>query len=231
MSQARDQTADQTTGLHAYPPHAAVGRALPKTKIYEQARPTKAVRALFVSQVEQITWAYKLAPETINLAAAPGVPEIEVFEIALKTPKLDLSVLRCIDKAIPYPIVFQLRHKARLQSIAAYKRGSEADAAQWVVGDYFAGPWQSDTTPRPPLPVALDLRSLYDQLLRPLMPMPPRPGETLRQQVERATLLRSKQLEGDKLAARLAREKQFNRKVELNAQLRTIRKELNRLTA
>ena len=220
----------QAQGLFTYPPHAAFGRVLPKSKIYEQARPSKAVRALFVSQVEQITWTYKLAPETINLAAAPGVPEIEVFEVTLKTQKLDLSVLRCIDKAIPFPIVFQLRHKSRIQPIAAYKRVSDADASQWVISDYFSAPWQPEGS-KPPLPVALDLRGLYEQLLRPLMPMPAHAGETLRQHVDRATLLRSKQTESDKLAARLAREKQFNRKVELNAQLRTIRKELNSLTA
>ena len=67
--------------------------------------------------------------------------------------------------------------------------------------------------------------------MRPLMPMPTRTGESLRDQVERATQLRSKQTESSKLAARMDREKQFNRKVELNAQLRNIRQELNNLTA
>lgn len=221
----------QPHGLFTYPPQTAVGRPLPKSKVYEHAKPGSAVRALFVNQVEQITWAYKLAPETVNLPAVPGVPEIEVFELMLKTPKLDVSVLRCIDKAIPFPILFQLRFAGRLQSIAAYKRPSDADASQWVVSDYFLGPWQADVRIRPPLPVALDLRGLYEQLLRTLMPVPARTGESLREHVDRVILLRGKQSEIDKLAARLGKEKQFNRKVELNAQLRTTRKELHQLTA
>ena len=39
------------------------------------------MKDLFVAQVEQIVWQYKLAPETINLPATPGVPEIQVFGI------------------------------------------------------------------------------------------------------------------------------------------------------
>ena len=221
----------QPHGLFTYPSQSAVGRVLPKTKVYEYAKPGSAVRALFVSQVEQITWAYKLAPETINLSFSPGVTEIEVFDLTLKTAKLDASVLRCIDKAIPFPIFFRLRHAGRIQAIAAYKRPSEADASQWVVGDYFSAPWQPESRATPSLPVALDLRGLYEQLLRTLIPVPARPGEPLRDHVDRVTLLRGKQSEIDKLAVRLAKEKQFNRKIELNAQLRSIRKELNQLTA
>ena len=54
------------------------------------------------------------------------------------------------------------------------------------------------------------------------LPVTARPGELLRESVDRVTLLRGKQSEIEKLTARLAEEKQFNRKVELNALLRTI---------
>lgn len=216
--------------LFAWPKQAAVGRPLSKAKIYEHARPGAALRALFVAQVEQITWAYKLAPESLNLPAKPGVPEIEVFEIALKTPNLDSAVARCIDRAIPYPILFELSFAGRVQAMAAFKRPSEADAAQWVVSDYFASDWIPEATPRSPLPMALDLATLYEQLLRPLIPLRPRPAEGLREQIDRLATLRKTQAAERALAARMEREKQFNRKVELNAQLRTIRNQLDALS-
>jgi D-alanyl-D-alanine carboxypeptidase len=62
--------------LFAWPAQATVARPVAKTKIYAHAKPAAALRALFVEQVESITWAYKLAPETINLPAKPDVPEI-----------------------------------------------------------------------------------------------------------------------------------------------------------
>ena len=210
---------------------------MPKSKIYLHGKPNTALRALFVAQVESITWAYKLAPETINLPAKPDVPEIEVFEIALKTPDLSHAVLRCIDKAIPFPILFNLRFEGRTQPVAAYKRPSEANATQWVVGDYHAAPWQADnqadsqpnSQAKPGLPVALDLQGLYEQLLRQHLSLPARAGESLRAQLARLAELASKQLELDKLALKLEREKQFNRKVELNAHLRHLRQQLDGL--
>jgi hypothetical protein len=201
-----------------------------KAKIYAHAKPTAALRALFIEQVESITWAYKLAPETINLPVKPDVPEIEVFEIALKLPDVNHSGLRCIDKAIPFPILFVLRYDGHSQPVAAYKRPSDAASGQWIVGDYHAAPWQKDGVVRPGLPVALDLQGLYEQLLRQHFAVPARPSESLRDQLDRISLWSAKQTAAVKLETRLVQEKQFNRKVEINAQLRTIRQELDSLT-
>ncbi len=219
-----------TQALFNWPSQAAVGRAIAKSKIYAHAKPTAALRALFVEQVESITWAYKISPETINLPAKPAVPEIEVFEVALKLPDASHSVLRCIDKAMPRPILFNLRFEGHTQPIAAYKRPSDAASDQWVLGDYHAAPWQKDGEARPALPVALDLQSLYEQLLRQHLAVPARAGESLRDQLDRLAAAAAKRAEAAKLEARLNAEKQFNRKVEINAQLRTIRTELEALT-
>lgn len=215
--------------LFAWPAKAAVSRPVAKAKIYAHAKPTAALRALFVEQIDSITWAYKLAPESINLPAKPEVPEIEVFEIALKLPDVSHSVLRCIDKAIPFPILFVLRHEGHSQPIAAYKRPSDAASGQWVLSDYHAAPWQPDDLPRHGLPVALDLQGLYEQLLRQHLAVPARPDESLREQLDRLAWLEAKQAAAAKLELRLAQERQFNRKVEINAQLRTIRSELQAL--
>ncbi len=209
--------------IFAYPKQAEFNRVLPKSKIYEHGKPSRAVRDCFVSQINQIVWQYKLAPETINLPSRPGVPEIEIFSIELKTAEVSEDVLRCIDKAIPLPIFYNLCFEGRIKTVAAYKRPSDADASRWVVDGYFASPWLPAQGERSALPVALDMAGLYEQMLRRLMPLPARSGETLKDHVERLTQLRSKQNEYTKLEARLHKEKQFNRKVEINSQLRTIK--------
>lgn len=211
-----------TPALFNFPPQAKVGRVLPKSKIYQHGRVSTPLRERFVRQVEQITWQYKLAPETINLPARGGVAEIEVFDIELKTDALDEDVLRAIDRAIPLPIVFQLQHGQRTRMVAAHKRPSAAETGKWVIDGYFAGAWQPAESKRRALPIALDLYSLYEQLLRSLLPQAARPGESLPEQVERLTRLRSMQNEFRKLEARLHKEIQFNRKVALNAELRKI---------
>lgn len=216
------------TTLFAYPTNAAVGRVLPKSKIYERSQPTTAVKELFVRQIEQIVWQYKLAPETINVQGTTIVPEIQIFRITLKTGELKPEALRCIDQAIPFPLVFELCHEGKVKSIAAYKRPSAADAAN--ISPYFAADWLPEDTPRHPLPVVFDLETLYAQLLAPLLPYPPRQGESLQAQVDRMDQIGQLQRELERCEARLAKEKQFNRKVAMNAEKRELNGQLKDLT-
>jgi len=219
-----------TAVLFDYPKNAAFGRVLPKSKIYEHGSLSSAVKQLFVRQVEQIIWQHKLAPETVNLKASTAVPEIQVFSIALKGGELKTEVLRCIDQAISFPILFELRYDEKIMSIAAYKRPSESDSGKWVISEYFESGWVSSNTPRKPLPMVFDLGALYAHLLTPLMPHPARSGENLQAWVERMELIRSRKREMEKCEVRLRKEKQFNRKVAINAELRDLKQELENLT-
>jgi Domain of unknown function (DUF4391) len=221
------------SALFAYPNQAEFGRVLPKNKIYEHSGANTRLKDLFVEQVEQIVWRYKLAPETINLAAKPGVPEIQVFAIQLKTPELHRDVLRCIDGAVQFPIIFELTQgqgvEARTQVIAAYKRPSDVDAASWVCSEYFESGWMPASAKRDPLPLALDLAVLYEQMLRRLLPLPARTHEPLLDLILRTEAVVAKSREVAKTEARLAKEKQFNRKVDINAMLRELNAELEKL--
>ena len=73
-----------TGGLYRWPEAARFGRVVPKSKFYEQGTVPAAVREKFVSEVQRITWAYKLAENTINLPGTSAVPEIQVFQIDAK---------------------------------------------------------------------------------------------------------------------------------------------------
>jgi hypothetical protein len=99
-----------------------------------------------------------------------------------------------------------------------------------VVELYFASEWLPSDTNRQPLPIVLDMGSLYEQFLRSLVSISQRPDEDLRGLVGRAASIRSKESEQRKLNVRLLAEKQFNRKVELNAQLRKINEEIASLS-
>lgn len=216
--------------LFAYPSNAAFGRGLPKSKIYERTQPTTAVKELFVRQIEQIAWQYKLAPETINVQATVAVPEIQIFHITLKTGELKQEVLRCIDQAIPFPLVLELYHEGKVKTIAAYKRPSDADSAKSVISPYFATDWLPEGTPRQPLPVVFDLETLYAQLLAPLLPYPPHQGESLQEQIDRMAEIGQLQRELERCEARLAKEKQFNRKVAINQNIKLITEQILALT-
>lgn len=213
----------------SYPAQAAFGRTLPKSKIYEHSGANTRLKDLFVKQVEQITWQYKLAPETIKLAARPGVPEIQVFSLKLKVPELHRDVLHCIDEVVQFPIIFELVFEGRTQVLAAYKRPSEADSSRWVLSDYFGTDWLPSGSQRVALPVALHLGGLYEHLLNALIPLAARPHESLSSLVERTSKVRAVRSELDRAVSKLEKEKQFNRKVEVNATVRKLKTDLELL--
>jgi len=234
-SQTKTPTATHNV-LFDYPANTAFGRVLPKTKVYAFAKPTRRVRDLITKKVAQIVWQHKLAPDTLNLPAKRDVQEVQVFRLELKPSaladpdELPEDVLRAIDKAIVSPIIYELMDGDRIRCVATYKRPSESDTSKWVLGDYFSTAWMPQDTPREPMPVALDMAGLYEHLLRRLMPIEPRDGESIRQQSDRYAVLAVKERECSRLEAQLRRERQFNRKVELNAQLRHLKDEVQALT-
>ena len=223
-----------------YPAHAKVGRVVPKTRIHAAGRASRTLQDKMAQQVARIVWQYKLAPETLNLPASRAVPEIQVFQLVLKSAgmgdDLPTDILRCIDRAIAFPLIFELvasteegAARDQVRMAAAYKRPSQADAAQWVVGDYFATPWHAADKPRTALPVALDMARLYENMLRQIIPLAARNEESIAALAERHRQLTAKQREHLRLEARLHRERQFNRKVEINAALRELNQEIRML--
>lgn len=203
-----------------YPKGTKFGRVLPKKKIYQHANASSKLQQRFIDQVDRIIWKYKLAPETINLDATKAVAEIQVFEINLRTAECDEDILRAIDKAIPYPLFFELKHGGKRKVIAAYKRPSEADSAKWVLSEYFASNWEVEDNSRQALPAALNLGALYDRLLSTLIPAEAGLDEPIVVRVERMEMIRVKQRDIERIKARMKREKQYNKRIAINAELR-----------
>jgi hypothetical protein len=214
-----------------FPPTTLVNRVIPKTRILENARPSTRLKDLLTRQIQQIRWHAKLSPETIKIPGTPQVPEIQVFHLALKGSEIHPDLLAFLDKAIPQPMLWAIEtsdHK--LAHSAAYKRPSDADASQWVVGARFTSYFISQPSSLHPLPVALDLSRLYRAILQPLLPLTARDSEALPALIDRCDHYQSLQRKLSQLTAKVNREKQFNRRVELNQQLNTLKADLSRLS-
>lgn len=216
--------------LYEFPQKTEYGKILPKTKIYSYASPGSRVKDLFTRQVERITWAYKLSPKTINLSASGYVQEVQVIVIDLKSGALGHDVLAAIDKAIPSPIIFVLRYKNKIRYAAAYKRPSEADKSKRVISVYFESDWMKDDIERKPLPVAVNLKGLYHNLIRGLIPLASGNDESIDELIARVERIQMIQREAEKLEGRMKKEKQYNRKVELHSQFGNLKKEIEALS-
>jgi len=219
--------------LFDYPTKARFGRKIPKSKLYENASANTKLKDKFVNQIEKIVWQYKLAPNTLNLDATNKVPEIQVFDIFLKTKEVDQALLEVIDKAIPLPIIFQIHKGNKVKIKAAYKRPSESANNKWVIEAYFESEWLDKDMAKQSMPQALDLGKLYEQILKSLMPVEvtsSKTTQTLDEQVGIINQINSLQKELDKLNSKYKKEKQHNRQFEINKQIKLKQKELNHLT-
>lgn len=203
--------------LYRWPAAAEFGRVVPKTKFYEHAIISAAARDKFVSEVQRISWAYKLADGTVHLRGDDTVPEIQVFTIAAKDNDVSDDVLTAIDRAIPFPIIFEISRAAgSTRMVASYK---QLDGPTPRLSAYFTTEWHASDAPRAPLPPALDLPGLYSGLLTPILPLVTRPGEGLPAAIGRIDQTRKLERDVAALEKKLRNEPQFNRKVELRRQL------------
>lgn len=220
-----------SANLYQWPAAATFGRVIPKSKFYEHGHVSAAVRERFVAEIERITWAYKLADDTLHLSGTVAVPEIQVFVINAKRDDVEDRVLQAIDKAVHFPIIFEVNRTsgsdAETRMCAAHKR---LTIRQAQVGTYFTTEWLPAGAERTWLPQALDLPSLYEALMSPLLPLPARRGECLADAVARADGAQKLEREIGSLERRMRNERQFNRKVELRRQLLARTQALSALT-
>lgn len=214
--------------LYQWPVSARFGARVSKDRFYERTASTAALREKFVTEVNRISWAYKLAAETINLPGSSEVPEIEVLQLEAKANDISVQVLASIDKAIPNPVIFEIHrddaHGGTVRMTAAHK---PAGAPPPKPNAYFSTGWMRGDGPRTSLPTAISMTALYSALIGPLMPLVPRPGEGPAVVGERLDAVRRLEREISGLERKLRSEPQLNRKVDLRRELKAKQAELD----
>lgn len=208
------------------PKSTEFNRRIPKQKFYENLTVSPALKRVFVEQIKVIWWRNKIAATTMNLAVGETVTEIEVFEVCLSAPQLDEVVLRQIDKEIPYHILFLLEYEGKYQAWTAYKEVAGSGANAFKVGRYYHTDWMEEAA----LPLKLDglnTDQVYENFVRQIAGETlSQTGETLKESVERDARRQELQKQIAALQVKVRRERQLNKQVQLNAELKRLKKEL-----
>lgn len=211
------------------PKSTEVNRRIPKQKFYENLTISPTLKRVFVEQIKVIWWRNKIAAITTNLAAGETVTELEVFEVCLSAPHLDEAVLRQIDKEIPYHILFLLEHEGRYQAWTAYKEAAASGINAFKVGTYYHTDWLEESA----LPLKLDglnIEQVYENFVRQIAGEAlSGTSETLKESVERDERRKELQKQIAVLQVKVWRERQLNKQVLLNAELKRLKKELEEL--
>jgi hypothetical protein len=211
------------------PSSTLVNRKIPKNKFYEKLQANHHLRELFTDQVESIIWKHKLSKDTIRLEPKEDIEEIQIFEVHLKEKSYSLELLRSIDKAIPYPILHVLMYEGQAKLAIAYKERNQTDNNRSVVRSYHETDWQPVESIELSILQGLDLKAVYENIIRQLLPIKAKPEIELTAVLERQAQIDKLTQECERLESRMRAEKQFSKKVELNMELQRKRKELNQL--
>ena len=202
-------------------------KRIPKQKFYENLPVTPVLKRAFVEQIRTIWWRNKIAAATVNLAPGEAVTEIEVLELRLNQPSLDESVLLQIDREIPYHILCLLEYEEKYQAWIGYKEAISSSSA-FKVSQYYHTDWMEADQ----LSLHMEGHSLdavYENFVRQVAgeSLAPAGAESLHESVERD--IRRQQLQKQIMALenKIRKEKQLNRQVELNAELKLLKKQLN----
>ena len=198
------------------PRSTQVNRRVAKEKLYQNATLTPQTREMIKEQIESVIWKNKLADSTVGINAGKDIKEIQVFEVQLRQRELDKRVLPAIAKAIPYKILFILVF------------GDEAQLWIEASGTFYNTDWQ-------PLGGfalkfdGLNLDAVYENLARQISGGRLGTDGDIEEAVDRDKKRQKLERDIAALEKKLLREKQFNKQVELNGELKRLRKELEEL--
>lgn len=210
-----------------FPKPTEFNKRIPKQKFYENIDITPALKRVFVEQIRLIYWRNKLAASTLNLAVGEAVTEVEVFEVRLNTSQLDEAVLRQIDKEIPYHILFILTCEGKAQAWIGYKEAAASGSNAFKVSRYYHTEWLPENELQFHVE-GLSMDAVYENIVRQIAGdmLQGKAGESLQASVERDEKRRQLEKQISALESKMRREKQLNRRMEINAELKRLKRKV-----
>lgn len=200
---------------HSLPPSTKINRVIPKNSfdVYTNSKQKK----LFVDLIEKIVWTNKLSAESINLHGK-DISEIQVFEIQLRKREGIDELLRLINRAIPYHIVFVLQHQELVKISTSQKHLHPTNPDNTVIDWTFSSDWMEPGN----IPFSFHLKQNLDFVFSDLCKQlvgKGKPGATLEDIIIQERKVDEVNKEIKRLQVAIKSCKQFNQKVDLNLKL------------
>jgi hypothetical protein len=231
----------------ALPPDARVDQRVPKKLLTEQGAPTAADKRQIQDGIDELFWVAALKPTNIAVPAFQDdvreYLEIAVITATLRAGAKPTRLIELIHRAIPYPLVLVAAHGDTISLSLAHKRWSQGETGKVVIEDlHRTAPFRpaAPTAEEAPFLASLavsslpnrDLFTLYQGWLDRVAALeaaqitgtfaPP-------DSADRASALRDgldthARLQRDLVAlrAQAEKEKQLNRRVELNLEIKRL---------
>ena len=238
----------------ALPDDARVDQRVPKKLMLEQGAPTAADKRVIQDGIEELFWVAALKPTNAGVPEfrdeVREYLEIAVLTAALRADAKASRLVELIHRAIPYPLVLVAAQNEGVTLSLAHKRWSQGEAGKVVIEDVRCTAAFRPDSPKPvevaflgSLAVARlpkgDLYALYQGWLDRVaaleaaritgsfaLPDAGSGGSALREGLDEHNRIERELVV---LRARAKKEKQINRRVELNVKIKRLDCELSAL--
>lgn len=209
-----------------FPQSTFVGKTFSESKFFRKLALSK--KTLPFGNIEKIVWRNKLSAKTLNVQDGARVKEIQVFHVILREDKPVDGILRAIDNAVAYQILFIVQLGEKFQAWIGYKE-TDLNGVSLTVKTYYKTDWTDFES----LPIAvsgLTLDDVYANFISQINENVKAAPETdLRARVNTAEAIRKLEAEIEKLKSRLRKEPQFNKQIKLNAEIKTLKTKIEEI--
>lgn len=199
--------------MYGLPTSTEVKKQLPKKAIYAKFKMPASQREHFDADIARLDIVGMLSSKTVPaLVEGEEVKEIYILAIQLKRKEYDAKNIVLLTKLIPQRMVFALHYEEVVQFAIYHTK-------------LITSAWQSTEEARLPL-FGLNLDVVWDNIVQSVGKIDVADGNTLSEQIKLEETRIKLKSQIDSLTKKLNKEKQFNKQMEINSEIKSLKKQL-----
>lgn len=218
--------------LH-FPPSTIVDINVPKKAFFGRTsvEQKSTLKDFLTREFEGIVWLYKLAPVTLNVEDGEYVHEIDVFYCRMKENEYSIKPFSVMDELLPRHTVFIIEYDGKFDLLMHHKEMSVVHGEQkWKCGiSELKRDIRIDADTLNIQGQSMD--TVYNGLLSQISGLSASTREEYKEQVDLRKQIEFLWKQVTVLQKKIKAEKQFNRQMELSAEMRKLKKEIIVLSA
>lgn len=199
--------------MYGLPHTTEIRKQLPKRAIYAKFELKPAQRDGFDADVSRIDIVAVVSPTTVPaVAAGEDIKEFYVLAVQLKRKDYEEKNIAMLSKLIPQNILFALQYENQTQLAIHHTKLIKSD---WKPID--------ETTISL---TGLNLDTVWENIIKAIGEIQVQDGKTLTEQIADDEEQKKIKAQIQSLQKQLDKEKQFNKQIEINAKIKTLKKQL-----
>lgn len=205
------------------PPSTKIDKSIPKNKFYSSC--TTKQKSVFVEKINKIIWRNTLSVNTINVKGKV-VDEILILEIQLKEKAKINDIILLINKLIPYHVIFYVTYLDDFFISTSIRHTSYYNENNSVIDRTFNTEWENDIN-KYKINLFNNLDLIYLDFCNQLLQIS-KAINSFEKLIEIGDVINKLKNNILNLESQINNCRQFNKKVELNSQLKKLQQELKR---